>query len=69
MTLLNKLNNDRKTIAVLGAQLSRLWDAEFMAGVLESARDHDMNVIYFVGGKPVAIAAPQTGGGLMDCTT
>ena len=56
-----RLGRDRKTIAVLGAQLSRLWGADFMAGVLESARSHDMNVIYFVGGRPVAVAAPESG--------
>jgi len=69
MVLLNKPNKDRKTIAVLGAQLSRLWDAEFMTGVLASAKTHDMNVIYFVGGKPIAIAAPENEGwsyGLYD---
>ncbi|MBI5962410.1 MAG: substrate-binding domain-containing protein, partial [Chloroflexi bacterium] len=69
MTSVKKTNSDRKTIAVLGAQLSRLWGAEFMAGVLESAKAHDMNVVYFVGGRPVAIAAPEVGGrsyGLYD---
>lgn len=69
MTSQKKANDDRKTIAVLGAQLSRSSGAEFMAGVLESAKAHDMNLIYFVGGKPVAIAAPEIGGrsyGLYD---
>ncbi len=59
----------RKTIAVLGAQLSRVWGAEFMAGVMESAKVHDVNVVYFVGGKPIPIAAPDLGGrsyGLYD---
>ncbi|MFM8369164.1 MAG: substrate-binding domain-containing protein [Chloroflexota bacterium] len=45
----------RKTIAVLGAQLSRVWGSEFMAGVLDSARAVDFNVVSFVGGKPSAI--------------
>ena len=69
MLPVKKNNQDRKTIAVLGAQLSRLWGADFMAGVLESARAHDINVIYFVGGRPVAVAVPETGGlsyGLYD---
>jgi len=59
----------RKTIAILGAQLSRVWGAEFMEGVLESAKAQDMNLVYFVGGKPVALAAPEHGGrsyGLYD---
>lgn len=69
MTILNKPTSQRKTIAVLGAQLSRAWGAEFMAGVSEAAKSHDMNVVYFVGGRPVAIAAPQHSGqsyGLYD---
>ncbi|MBK8418196.1 MAG: substrate-binding domain-containing protein [Anaerolineales bacterium] len=51
------MDGKRKTIAVLGAQLSRLADSEFMTGVLESAKTHDTNVIYFVGGKPAALTA------------
>ena len=70
MTILPKPSDSgRKTIAVLGAQLSRVWGAEFMAGVLDSAKAHDMNLVYFVGGKPVAIAAPEQSGrsyGLYD---
>ncbi len=61
--------SERRTIAVLGAQLSRAWGAEFMAGVLDSAKAQDMNVVYFVGGKPVALAAPEHNGrsyGLYD---
>ncbi len=61
MTPTKRSAGERKTIAVLGAQLSRLWGAEFMAGVLESAKAHDMNVIYFVGGRPVALAASEPG--------
>jgi len=45
----------RKTIAVLGAQLSRAWGSEFMTGVLDRARESDVNVISFVGGKPAAL--------------
>ena len=40
-----------------------------MSGVLDAAKTHDLNVIYFVGGKPVALAAPQRVGrsyGLYD---
>jgi signal transduction histidine kinase/DNA-binding LacI/PurR family transcriptional regulator len=64
-----KTPSERKTIAVLGAQLSRAWGSEFMAGVLDSAKAHDMNVVYFVGGKPVPLAAPEHSGrsyGLYD---
>jgi signal transduction histidine kinase/DNA-binding LacI/PurR family transcriptional regulator len=69
MTDPKKATSERKTIAVLGAQLSRAWGTEFMAGVLDSAKAHDMNVVYFVGGKPVVIAAPEYSGrsyGLYD---
>jgi len=59
MTVLNKTTSGRKTIAVLGAQLRRAWGADFMAGVLDSAKIHDMNVVYFIGGKPIAIATQQ----------
>jgi signal transduction histidine kinase/DNA-binding LacI/PurR family transcriptional regulator len=64
-----KNTSERKTIAVLGAQLSRAWGAEFMSGVLEAAEQYDMNIVYFVGGKPVALAAPEREGysyGLYD---
>lgn len=57
MSPTKRLDGKRKTIAVLGAQLSRLADSEFMTGVLESAKTHDTNVIYFVGGKPAALTA------------
>ena len=64
-----KTASERKTIAILGAQLSRSWGAEFMSGVLDAAKSHDMNVVYFVGGKPVALAATEREGrsyGLYD---
>ncbi|MFN8384259.1 MAG: substrate-binding domain-containing protein [Anaerolineales bacterium] len=69
MTPAKKSSGKRKTIAVLGAQLTRVWGGEFMAGVLAAARSQDVNVVYFVGGKPVAIAAPAHEGrsyGLYD---
>jgi signal transduction histidine kinase/DNA-binding LacI/PurR family transcriptional regulator len=61
MMIPNQPASNRKTIAVLGAQLSRTWGSEFMSGVMDSANANDMNVVYFVGGKPVAIGAPETG--------
>lgn len=69
MTIIQGSATQRKTIAVLGAQLSRVWGAEFMAGVLASAKTHDMNVVYFAGGKPAVLAGPGKGGrsyGLYD---
>jgi len=69
MTDLKKTASERKTIAVLGAQLTRAWGSEFMAGVLDSAKAQDMNIVYFVGGKPVALAGTEHEGrsyGLYD---
>ncbi len=57
MTVLKKSMTGRKTIAVLGAQLSRVWGSEFMAGVMEGARANDVNVVCFVGGKLIPIKA------------
>lgn len=57
MMKLGKPSSNCKTIAVLGAQLSRVWGSEFMAGILDSARGADVNVVSFVGGKPLAIGA------------
>ncbi len=50
----------RKTIAVLGAQLSRAWGAEFMSGVMEAAAESDVNLVYFVGGKPVPVGSLES---------
>lgn len=55
MMKLEHPSGKRRTIAVLGAQLSRVWGSEFMAGVLDCARTADINVVSFVGGKPAAI--------------
>jgi signal transduction histidine kinase/DNA-binding LacI/PurR family transcriptional regulator len=57
MTKSGSLVGKRKTIAVLGAQLSRVWGSEFMAGVLECARAANVNVVSFVGGKPSIISS------------
>ncbi|GAB4544829.1 MAG: hypothetical protein Fur002_18410 [Anaerolineales bacterium] len=32
-----------------------------MSGVVDAAKAHDVNVVYFVGGKPVPVAAPEAG--------
>lgn len=45
----------RKTIGVFSAQLTRVWGAEFMAGVMDAAEAADVNVVSVVGGKPVAL--------------
>lgn len=45
----------RRTIAVLGAQPNRLSETGFVSGVLASAKSHDVNVVFFMGGRPYAI--------------
>ncbi|MBL8090419.1 MAG: substrate-binding domain-containing protein [Anaerolineales bacterium] len=55
----SQTSSARKTIAVLSAQVSRLWNAEFMAGVLECAKEQDFNVVSFSGGKPTPIPSPS----------
>lgn len=52
-------SSSRKTIAVLSAQVSRLWNAEFLAGVLDCAKEHNVNVVSFSGGKPTPIPSPS----------
>lgn len=59
MTPSHPSSTERKTIAVLGAQVSRVWNAEFMAGVLDAAKAREANVVYFVGGKPSALFTPN----------
>ncbi|NWF64197.1 MAG: substrate-binding domain-containing protein [Chloroflexi bacterium] len=65
-----RTSGKRKTIAVLGALLSRVWGGEFMAGVLDAARVADVNVVCFIGGKPSALKTPDgTSYGLYDLVT
>ena len=64
-----KESGDRKTIGVLLSQISRVWGAEYVAGVNEAAQENDLNVVCFVGGKPIRIVAPgqiQPSYGLYD---
>ena len=55
MMALKKSAHARKTVAVLGAQLSRVWGGEFMSGVMDAAKASDVNLVCFIGGKPAAI--------------
>jgi sigma-B regulation protein RsbU (phosphoserine phosphatase) len=58
MTISRKTTSERKTIAVLAAQIGRLWGSEFMAGVLSAAEASDVNVVVFVGGRPLPTPGP-----------
>lgn len=48
----------RKTIGVFTAQIGRVWGHDFMAGIAQSAQEHDLNLIIFVGGQPSALITP-----------
>jgi len=59
----------RKTVGIFLAQISRVWGAEFMAGVEQAAQEHDVNLVCFVGGKPSSLMTPgqiQDSYGLYD---
>jgi len=69
MMIPEKESSDRKTIGVLLAQISRVWGAEYLAGVNQAAQENDLNVVCFVGGKPTRIVTPgqiQPSYGLYD---
>ena len=59
MMELKKTGNVRRTVAVLGAQLNRVWGGEFMAGVMDAAERNDVNLVCFAGGKPVALVSQE----------
>jgi signal transduction histidine kinase/DNA-binding LacI/PurR family transcriptional regulator len=68
MAALKKIESTRKTVAVLGAQLNRIWGGDFMAGVLEAAERNDVNLVCFAGGKPASLVSEKKNGsyGLYD---
>jgi len=57
MNSVKKSRPARRTIAVFSAQLSRVWGAEFMNGVLDAAEARDVNVVCLVAGRPAGIHA------------
>jgi len=59
MTVLKTTSSKRRTIAVLAAQLSRVWGGEFIAGVMDAAQAQDVNVVCFVGGRPDSKSTPS----------
>ncbi len=69
MMTLKKAGTKRKTVGVFLAQISRVWGNEFMAGIEQAAKEHDVNLVCFVGGKPASLMTPgqlQTSYGLYD---
>jgi signal transduction histidine kinase/DNA-binding LacI/PurR family transcriptional regulator len=69
MTVSQVMSSNRKTIGVFVARVGRVWGVEFLAGVMNAAEAHDVNVVCFVGGQPSAILTPgelQPSYGLYD---
>ena len=69
MTLVNQIPPERKTIGVFVSHLGKIWSPDFIEGITSAAEGHDLNVICFVGGKPVSFMMPgqmQPSFGLYD---
>src|SRR6185436_11023093 len=59
MPAAKKSSSERRTVGVFAAQLTRAWGAEFMTGLMDAAEEQDLNVVCFVGGKPVKLQTPD----------
>jgi len=61
-------SSERKTIGVFASQVGRAWGTLFLAGVTEAAKELDVNLVHFIGGKlaPVPGVESQTSFGLYD---
>lgn len=44
-------SSERKTIGVFASQVGRAWGTHFLAGVSDAARDANVNLVYFIGGR------------------
>ena len=65
-------SSKRKTIGVFASQVGRAWGAEFMAGIANAAEAHNVNLVYFIGGKLISFTAPgenKPSFGLYDLAT
>jgi DNA-binding LacI/PurR family transcriptional regulator/signal transduction histidine kinase len=51
MSFPSKPSSERKTIGVFASQVGRAWGAEFIAGINATAKQHDVNLVHFIGGK------------------
>lgn len=52
---------ERKTIGVFASQVGRAWGTHFLAGVSDAARDSNVNLVYFIGGKLSATPGEESG--------
>ncbi len=44
-------SSDRKTIGVFATKVGRGWGTQFLAGVTDTARELNVNLVHFIGGK------------------
>ncbi|HKI53301.1 MAG TPA: substrate-binding domain-containing protein [Anaerolineales bacterium] len=62
-------SSERKTIGVFASQVGRAWGAQFLSGVMRAAKEANVNLVHFIGGKlkPMPGDDPsQTSFGLYD---
>jgi signal transduction histidine kinase/DNA-binding LacI/PurR family transcriptional regulator len=50
---------ERKTIAVFASRVGRAWGTEFLAGIQDAAQEHNVNLVYFIGGTLTPIVSPD----------
>lgn len=48
--------SERITIGVFASQVGRAWGTQFLAGVADAARELNVNLVHFIGGRLVPIA-------------
>ncbi len=48
----------RQTVGVFVSQVGRVWGLDYMSAITDAAEAHDINLVCFVGGKPMAITTP-----------
>ncbi|HSG45041.1 MAG TPA: substrate-binding domain-containing protein [Anaerolineales bacterium] len=44
-------SSERKTIGLFASQVGRAWGADFLAGVMHAAKEANVNLVHFIGGK------------------
>ncbi|PWH15103.1 MAG: hypothetical protein DDG60_06630 [Anaerolineae bacterium] len=49
---------NRHTVGVFVSQMGRVWGADYLSAITDTAKVRDVNLIYFVGGKPTAVTTP-----------
>lgn len=54
-------SSERKTIGVFASQVGRAWGTHFLAGVSDAARDANVNLVYFIGGRLSTVPGEASG--------